>query len=154
MLQSFNPRCMLFRRAWNMAFRRALSTEQYQSALIIGLLCWRLNRIPCLPEMYYSAEILIRIWFCLTEFDWCGSLDNEEADALARAGSSSAFVRLELCLPLEPSSVGWRERKRKPNPSLTRYLLRLPRSKLRILVGLITGHCTLSIFHLCGAHHA
>jgi hypothetical protein len=27
---------------------------------------------------------------------------------------------------------------------LTRYLLRLPRSKLRILVGLITGHCLLN----------
>jgi hypothetical protein len=27
---------------------------------------------------------------------------------------------------------------------LTRYLLRLPRSKLRILVGLITGHCPLN----------
>jgi hypothetical protein len=32
---------------------------------------------------------------------------------------------------------------KKPNPGLTRYLLRLPRSKLRILVGLITGHCPL-----------
>jgi hypothetical protein len=27
-----------------------------------------------------------------------------------------------------------------PNPGLTRYLLRLPRSKLRILIRLITGH--------------
>jgi hypothetical protein len=31
----------------------------------------------------------------------------------------------------------------KPNAGLTRYLLRLPRSKLRILVGLITRHCPL-----------
>jgi ribonuclease HI len=30
---------------------------------------------------------------------------NEEADALARAGSSSAFVGPEPCLPLAPSSV-------------------------------------------------
>jgi hypothetical protein len=30
---------------------------------------------------------------------------------------------------------------KKPNRGLTRYLLRLPRSKLRILVGLITRHC-------------
>jgi hypothetical protein len=33
---------------------------------------------------------------------------------------------------------------KKPNPGLTRYLLRLPRSELRILVGLITGHCPLN----------
>jgi hypothetical protein len=33
---------------------------------------------------------------------------------------------------------------KKPNSGLTRYLLRLPRSKLRILVGLITGHCPLN----------
>jgi hypothetical protein len=33
---------------------------------------------------------------------------------------------------------------KKPNPGLTIYLLRLPRSKLRILVGLITGHCPLN----------
>jgi hypothetical protein len=36
---------------------------------------------------------------------------------------------------------------KKPNPGLTRYLLRLPRlprSKLRILLGLITGHCPLN----------
>jgi hypothetical protein len=33
---------------------------------------------------------------------------------------------------------------KKPNPGLTRYLLRLPRSKLRILVELITGHCPLN----------
>jgi hypothetical protein len=31
--------------------------------------------MPCLPELYYSVEILFRNWFCLTEFDWCGSLD-------------------------------------------------------------------------------
>jgi hypothetical protein len=33
---------------------------------------------------------------------------------------------------------------KKPNPGLTRYLLRLPRSKLRILVGLVTDLCPLS----------
>jgi hypothetical protein len=103
---------MLFRRVRNIAFRRALSTEQYQSALMIGLLCWPLNRMPCLPELYYSAKILFRKWLCLTEFDWCGSLDtvvgihgNEEANAFARSGSSSDFVGPEPCLPLAPSSV-------------------------------------------------
>jgi hypothetical protein len=74
MLQSFNPKYMIFRRVRNIAFRRALTTEEYQSALIVGLLCWPLNLMPCLPELYYSAEILFRNWLCLTEFDWCGSL--------------------------------------------------------------------------------
>jgi hypothetical protein len=79
----------------------------------------------------------------------------------------SDFVGLEPRLPLAPSSVRWREREwllkshcaswtlktacrqsrmwlKKPNPGLTRYLLRLPRSKLRILAILITGHCPLN----------
>jgi hypothetical protein len=62
MLRSFNPKYMLFCRVRNIAFRRALamSTEQYQSALIVGMLCWPLNRMPCLPELYYSEEILFR----------------------------------------------------------------------------------------------
>jgi hypothetical protein len=75
MQQSFIPKYMPFWRVWNIAFRRALSTEQYQSALIVGLLCWPLNCMPCLPELYYSTEILFRNWLCLKEFDWCGSLD-------------------------------------------------------------------------------
>jgi hypothetical protein len=97
----------------------------------------------------------------------CSIHGNEKADALARAESSYAFVGPEPCLPLAPSSVKRRERKwllkshctswsletawrqsrmwlKKPNPGFTRYLLRLPRSKLRILVGLITGHCPLN----------
>jgi hypothetical protein len=59
----------------------------------------------------YSAGIRFRNWLCLTEFDCCGFLDTEEADALARVGSSSAFVDPEPCLPLAPSSVKRRERK-------------------------------------------
>jgi hypothetical protein len=31
--------------------------------------------MACLAELYYSVEILFRNWLCLTEFDWCGSLD-------------------------------------------------------------------------------
>jgi hypothetical protein len=42
-------------------------------------------------RVYYSTEILFRNWLSLTEFD-CGIHGNEEADALAGAGSSSAFV--------------------------------------------------------------
>jgi hypothetical protein len=77
------------------------------------------------------------------------------------------LVGPEPGLPLAPSSVRRREREwllkshcaswmletachqprmwlKKPNPGLTRYLLRLPRSKLWILVGLITWHCPLN----------
>jgi hypothetical protein len=75
MLRFFNPKYMLFWRVRNIAFRRALSTEQYQTALIVELLCWPLNRMPCLPVLYYSAEIHCRNWHCLTDFNWCGSLD-------------------------------------------------------------------------------
>jgi ribonuclease HI len=64
--------------------------------------------MPCLPELYYSAKILFKNWLCLTEFDWCGLWvpghcgihGNAEADVFARAGSSSAFVRPEPCLPV------------------------------------------------------
>jgi ribonuclease HI len=40
----------------------------------------------------------------------CGIHGNEVADALARAGSSSAFVGPEPCLPFTPLSVRHRER--------------------------------------------
>jgi hypothetical protein len=65
------------------------------------------------PELYYSAKIHLRNWFCLTEFNWFvhyGIHGNEEADALARAGSSPAFVRPEPCLSLAPSIVQRRQR--------------------------------------------
>jgi hypothetical protein len=92
MLRYFNLKYMLLWRVWNISFRRALSTEQYQSALIEGLLCSPLHRMPCLPELYYSAKILFMNWLCLTEFDWCeshcGIHRNEEADAIERALSS------------------------------------------------------------------
>jgi hypothetical protein len=52
-------------------FRRALSTDQYQSALIVGLLSWLLNHMPCLPELYYSVEILFRNWFWGPWKLWC-----------------------------------------------------------------------------------
>jgi ribonuclease HI len=41
----------------------------------------------------------------------CGIHGNEEADALARAGSRSAFLGPEPCLLLAPSGVKRRERK-------------------------------------------
>jgi hypothetical protein len=87
----------------------------------------------------------------------CGIHGNEEADPLAKARSNSAFVGPELHIGVSSGGSGsdysysletacrqsgmWLK---KPNPGLTRYLVRLPRSKLRILVGLITGHCPLN----------
>jgi hypothetical protein len=87
----------------------------------------------------------------------CGNHGNEEADPLARPGSSFAFVGPEPCLPLAPSSAKRRELEwllkshhaswsfntacrqsrmwlKKLNSGLTRYLLRLLRYKLRVLV--------------------
>jgi hypothetical protein len=172
MLQSFNPKYMLLWRVVNIAFWSALSTEQYLSVLILGLLCWPLNRMLCLPELYYSTEILFRIWLCLTEFDWCGSLDTvvsmgmrrpmhlqEQDQVLLLWGRSLVF-----CWHLRVSNGGsgsgilnhtaphgaWRllvlsrECGWKSPIQAWRYLLRLPRFKLGILVGLITGHCPLN----------
>jgi hypothetical protein len=59
---------------------------------------------------------------------------------LHRQGTS----KITLHLSLETACRQSRMWLKKPNPGLTRYLLRLPRSKLRILVGLITGHCPLN----------
>jgi hypothetical protein len=129
--------------------------------------------MPCLPEFYYSAEIQEiqeLAWSNRVRLVWvlgqCGIHGNEEADAHARAVTSSAFVGPEPCLPFAPSSAKRREREwllkshcsswsmetacrqtrmwlKKPNPGLTRYLLRLPRSKLRDFGG--THNWTLSI---------
>jgi hypothetical protein len=90
----------------------------------------------------------------------CGIHRNEETDAHARAGSSFALSSAPLsvkrkereCLlkahcalwSLESSCRQSRIWMKKPNLGLTRYLLRLPSSKLRILVVLITGHCRLN----------
>jgi hypothetical protein len=55
----------------------------------------------------------------------CGIHGNEEADALAKAASSSAFVGPEPCLPLAPLSVKRREQK---------WLLKSPHGAWRLLV--------------------
>jgi hypothetical protein len=112
-------------------FRRALTTttDQYKSGLILGLLCWPLNHMPCLPELYYSEEILFRNWQNSTGVVvWvpghCGI-------------SISAFVGPEprkwLLKSHCTSKLHWRLLK-KSTSSLTIYFLRLPGSKLRILV--------------------
>jgi hypothetical protein len=59
-----------------------------------------------MPELYCSSGIRFRNWLCLTELTGhCGIHGNEEADALARAGSSSAFVGPEPCFTLASVSV-------------------------------------------------
>jgi hypothetical protein len=115
MLRSFNPKYVLFWRVRNIAFQRAVSTEQYQSALTVGLLCWPLNRMPCLRVVLQCRDSLQELAFSnRVQLVWvpghCGIHGNEEADALAREGSSFAFVETEPCLPLAPSSVRRRER--------------------------------------------
>jgi hypothetical protein len=119
-----------------------------------------------LLALYYSVEILFRNWLCLTEFDWCGSLNivvsmEKGGRRTCKSGIKFCFCGAEPCLSLAPSrkerewvlkshcaswsleTTGRQSRicLKKPNSGLTRYLLRLPRSKLRILMRLITGHC-------------
>jgi hypothetical protein len=108
-----------------------------------------------------------------SEFDWCGSLDTvvsmgmrrlthlQERDQVLLLWGQSLVFRWQLRVSSGGSGSGFlkshctswsletafhqsRMWLKKPNPGLTRYLLRLPRSKLRILVGLITGHCPLN----------
>jgi hypothetical protein len=76
MLRCFNPKYMLFWRVRNIAFQRALSTEQYQSALL------------ALKSYAVSSRVLLQC-----------------RDSLQKLGSSSAFVGPELYFSLAPSSV-------------------------------------------------
>jgi hypothetical protein len=172
MLRSFNLKYIYaILDVRNIAFRRALSTKRYQYALIVGLLLWPLNCMPCLPELYYSAEIFFRNWFSLSEFDWCGSLDTmvsmgmkrpthlQERDQVLLSWSQSLVFHWHLSVSSGGSVCGYlnhtapqsRMWLKKLNLCLTRYLLSLPRSKLRILVGLKTGHCLLNK-HLHNMH--
>jgi hypothetical protein len=87
--------------------------NRVQSALLVGL-CWPLTYavssrvvLQCrdwLQELALSNKVRL-VWVP----GHCGIHGNEEADALARAGSSSAFVGPEPCLPLASSSVRQRE---------------------------------------------
>jgi hypothetical protein len=71
--------------------------------------------MPFHPELYYSATDSLQELALSNKVRmvWvpghCGIHGNEVA-ALAGAGSSSAFVGPEPCLPLAPSSVKRRER--------------------------------------------
>lgn len=93
----------------------------------------------------------------------CGIEGNEMADELARQGSSNSFVGPEPFLGISKSAVkqeitnwgqsqiasiwgemrGLRQAKTfiTPSPSIAKKLLGLNRRELRILAGLLTGHC-------------
>jgi hypothetical protein len=97
MLQSFNPKYMLFGCVRNNAFRRALSTDQYQSALLALKSYAVPSRVvlqcgDSLQELALSNRIRL-VWVP----GHCGI-------------HAAAFAGPEPCLPLTPSSVKRRER--------------------------------------------
>jgi hypothetical protein len=97
----------------------------------------------------------------------CGIIGSEEAEGLAGVGSKSSFCGSEPYLPV-PSSVmtrvtkewlssnhlshwnlvsGCRQSKvyiKRPCLKLARFLRNLPRTKLGVLIGLLTGHVRLN----------
>ena len=99
----------------------------------------------------------------------CGIEGNEHADNLARQGSARQFIGPEPFLgtstcaikgelkkwemqelaTLWQQSQGCRQAKQfiLPNLTVARKLLLLPRSELRIITGLLTGHCP-ALYHL------
>jgi hypothetical protein len=140
-----------------------------RAELVPGVICIRLScyvlsiRSICCFGVFVSSRVVLELaLYNRVRKVWvsghCGIHGNEEVDALVSSRSSSVFVGPEPCLPLAgvvtqitlpPWSLETACRQsrmwlKKPNPGLTRYLLRLPRSKLWILVGLITRHCLLN----------
>jgi hypothetical protein len=101
----------------------------------------------------------------------CGIIGNEKADGLTRVGPKSSFCRLEPCL-LVPRSLmtrvtkkwllsnhlsywnlvsGFRQSKvwiKRPCLKLVRFLKNLPRTKLGVLIDLLTGHFRLNYYHV------
>jgi hypothetical protein len=97
----------------------------------------------------------------------CGIIGNEEANGLAGVGSKSSFCGPEPCLPV-PKSLMTRVTKewlsgnhlsywnfvggcrqsnvwiKRPCLKLARFLRNLPRTKLGVLIGLLTGHVRLN----------
>jgi hypothetical protein len=101
MLRSFNPKYILFWRVRNIAFPRALSICSDSRAALLALKSCG----DSLQELAFSNRVRL-VWVP----GHCGIHINEETDALAKAGSSSAFFGPEPCLPLAPSSVKQKER--------------------------------------------
>jgi hypothetical protein len=91
-----------------------------------------------------------------------GIIGNEEADGLAGVGSESSFCGPEPCLQCECVTNEWlssnhlsywnlvsgcRQSKvwiKRPCLKLARFLKNLPRTKLGVLIGLLTGHARLN----------
>jgi ribonuclease HI len=90
---------------------RAISICSNSSAALLAFKLYAVSSrvlLQCkdsLQELVLSNRVRL-VWV----LGHCGIHGNEEANALARAGSSSTFVEPELCLPLAPSSVKRRER--------------------------------------------
>jgi hypothetical protein len=107
MLRSFNPKCMLFWRVWNIAFPESIVSRAVS-------ICSDISRDAFLAVKSYGvySRVVLQCVDSLQELSlsnrvrlvWvpghCGIHGNEEADVLARAGASSAFVGSEPCLPL------------------------------------------------------
>jgi hypothetical protein len=72
-----------------------LARKSYAVSSIVELKCRN-----SLQELALSNRVRL-VWVP----EQCGIHGNEEADSLARARSSSAFVELEPCLPLATSSI-------------------------------------------------
>ncbi|KAJ8917941.1 hypothetical protein NQ315_002636 [Exocentrus adspersus] len=75
-----------------------------------------------------------------------GIKGNEKADELARKGSSASYIGPEPAVGVSKTMVRSQAPTffiREPSAKLTRELLTLSRNKLRIITGLLTGHCVL-----------
>jgi hypothetical protein len=79
-----------------------LALESYAASSRVVLQC-----IDSLQDLALSNKVRL-VW--VLRHCGCGIHGNDEADALARAVSSSAFVGPEHCLPLAPLSAKRRER--------------------------------------------
>jgi hypothetical protein len=122
LLRSFNPKYMLFWSVRNSEgiVNRVVSICSDITAALLDLKSYAVSSkvvLQCrdlLQELALSNRVRL-VWVP----GHCGIYGNEEADALARAGTSSAFVGPEPCLPLASSSVTQREREWLVKPHCT-----------------------------------
>ena len=134
---------------------KALITPKVSSALVAETVC-------ALKELSVHNSVRL-VWTP----GHCGILGNEAADGLSRQASAIKYTGLEPVLGVTSPTVRnelqlwasreqwkqWREATkyrqakqllRQANLSYTKYALRLCRTDLRILVGLLTGHADLN----------
>ena len=133
-----------------------------KSATCVSRLVWEC--IATLRELSRLNKVML-LWVP----GHCGIEGNEHADSLARQGSAQQFIGPEPFLGTSTSAIkgelstweklkiasqwqhaqGCRQAKQfiYPNPTVTKRLLSLTRSELRIITGLLTGHCP-ALYHL------